>query len=316
MANKQSPGKLRIYLANLSHAGPRIKDWVFDLVGQERIFALESFWQRGAVDEALRRRSKFKIFLDSGAYSWHSATLKSGGDLDRQAERKYLNAYIAFIHRYKDRFHVYANLDVIGDPVRTLENQKYMESNGLNPLPVFHYSVEQIQRQVRKQHFKFLTELVENYDYIGLGGGASEGLSGNTTQFGDDVFRIIKDVSPGVKVHGFGVTSIPSLLRYPFFSVDSTTWLIIAINGSVIVPRGGKVYTEKPVMIKISQLWQDWARYSKQYVQRTLDYFDSIGVDVEKMTSPDMGYEERQRANILYFMTLAEELCRADGKDR
>ena len=41
---------------------------------------------------------------------------------------------------------------------------------------------------------------------------------------------------PIVKVHGFGLTSLPLMMRYPWYSVDSSTWVQWAANGMVLVP--------------------------------------------------------------------------------
>lgn len=52
----------------------------------------------------------------------------------------------------------YAGLDVIGDPQKTLENTKYMESKyGLNPLPTFHVGSD----------IKYLKPLL-SYNYIAI----------------------------------------------------------------------------------------------------------------------------------------------------
>lgn len=49
-----------------------------------------------------------------------------------------IDEYIAYIKENQAYVDVYCNLDVIGDPVRTWENQRYMERQGLKPLPVYH----------------------------------------------------------------------------------------------------------------------------------------------------------------------------------
>jgi hypothetical protein len=42
---------------------------------------------------------------------------------------------------------------------------------------------------------------------------------------------------PKIKVHGFGLTSLPLMLRYPWYSVDSTSWVITGRLGSIYVPK-------------------------------------------------------------------------------
>jgi hypothetical protein len=56
-------------------------------------------------------------------------------------------------------------------------------------------------------------------------------------------------------VHGFGLTSLPLMLRYPWYSVDSTTWLMTSRMGSIYIPRwknGKWVYDEMSWKVAVS----------------------------------------------------------------
>ena len=178
------------------------------------------------------------VFLDSGAFTaW-----TKGMEIDIQK-------YIEFIKQNQDVITVYANLDVISkdrfsmgtkeSAELTLRNQKIMEEAGLSPLPVFHIG----------EPFEYLEYYINHYDYIGLGG--MVGKSKQTlSSWLDVVFRqYICDERgyPKVKVHGFGLTSIPLMVKYPWYSVDSGTWMKEAVTGKVMVPylRQGKwIYDE------------------------------------------------------------------------
>ncbi len=144
-----------------------------------------------------------ELFLDSGAFSANSKGVKI--DIDR---------YIDFIKENQKYIKVYANLDVIGDYKKTQENQEYIEAKGLNPLPTFHY-------------FSPLSELekmIKKYDYIALGGLVPLSLQQERLKkWLDRCFNIIK---VKVKVHGFGVNALWTWERYPFYSVDATSWLV------------------------------------------------------------------------------------------
>jgi len=71
---------------------------------------------------------KYEIFLDSGAFQ----VLSLGSEIT-------LKEYAEFIRQYD--FKLYANLDVIGDAQRTLDNQEAMEDMDLLPVPVFHRQI-------------------------------------------------------------------------------------------------------------------------------------------------------------------------------
>ena len=45
------------------------------------------------------------------------------------------------------------------------------------------------------------------------------------------------DGTPKIKVHGFGLTAIPLMERYPWYSVDSSSWVQVSSNGSIMLPN-------------------------------------------------------------------------------
>jgi hypothetical protein len=154
---------------------------------------------------------KVNVMLDSGAYSaW-----RSGAVID-------LDAYIAFIKKYRDLIGYYVNLDVIpGRPNKTptlaeidvsakqgQDNLRYMIANGLKEaLPVYHQS----------ERLAVLHDMLKHHDYIGIAPHGSEKVN---RQWLDAVFRYIKNTGAKVKTHGFGITSTNLIHRYPWASVD------------------------------------------------------------------------------------------------
>jgi hypothetical protein len=46
---------------------------------------------------------------------------------------------------------------------------------------------------------------------------------------------------PRLKVHGFGITAIPIMERYPWHSVDSSSWIQSAAFGGIITPQWGPI---------------------------------------------------------------------------
>lgn len=162
---------------------------------------------------------KVDLFLDSGAFS----AFTQGITIDIQE-------YITFIKEHQNNLEVYANLDVIGDPAGTWKNQKIMEKAGLNPLPCFHYGEDP----------KWLLRyLADGHKYIALGGMVPISSKDLVTWLDPIFSKYIcdEDGFPKVKIHGFGLTSLRLMLRYPWFSVDSTSWVVTGRMGSVYVPK-------------------------------------------------------------------------------
>lgn len=169
------------------------------------------------------RRDGVKVFLDSGAFSAFS----KGVSVD-------LNKYCDYIHANQDIIEFPSVLDAIGDPDGTWRNQDAMERQGVRPLPCFHYGEPEV----------VLEYYVKNYEYITIGGMVPI----STPQLLIWLDRIwtdyltLPDGTPKVKVHGFGLTSLPLMFRYPWYSVDSSTWVQWAANGMILVPgRAGQV---------------------------------------------------------------------------
>ncbi len=179
---------------------------------------------------------KVQLFIDSGAFSAWSRGVKIN-----------IDDYIRFIKENIDIIDFYANLDVIGDVESTWKNQKIIEEAGLHPLPVYHM----------KDPIEYLYKCLDNYEYFCLGGMARGYTTFDRYHFLDRCFEIICDTPnryPKCKVHGFGISSLRMLLRYPWYSVDSTTWIMQSQVGSIIIPRWKDrwIYDEQSWIVYVS----------------------------------------------------------------
>jgi len=213
---------------------------------------------------------KINLFLDSGAFSAWS----KGIEIDIQN-------YIKFIKANAEYLTVYSVLDSIGDPEKTLENQNIMEQAGLNPLPCFHYG----------EDISYFKRYIEKYEYIALGGMVPI-PNKSLMPWLDSLFaNYICDSSTGlpkVKIHGFGMTSLELMLRYPWYSVDSTSWVLTGRFGGVFVPRkiGGKYnYLENPWKVNVSnrspkkeEEGQHFFSFSEMERTIILEYFEQYGM--------------------------------------
>jgi hypothetical protein len=177
------------------------------------------------------------IFLDSGAFS----AMSQGVHID-------IVDYIAFVKQNKSKIKVYANLDVIGNAEATLRNQEIMEKAGLNPLPCYHYGEDK----------KWLQMYCEKYKYFAIGGMVPYTRKPDVLiKFLDNCFNIIMKYDK-IKIHAFGIAgSLKLLLKYPFYSVDSTSWLQTAKFGQVIELKHAKVRDKKTLEDKL------WLKTSK-----------------------------------------------------
>ena len=291
----------RIYLARFLTASKRQHATDLLEMGRDgKIFALESFWTSNEILKIWEEYPEVKVFLDSGAY-----TLVNQKVDDLQ---KYLDDYIDFILKYEDRLWGYVNLDDIGNVEISWKNQKYMEKRGVKPVPAYHYG----------EDFKWLEKCVNEYDYVGIGG-VSRGVSAkvNNILF-DRIFNYIDKKNLSTKFHAFGITRFSLLARYPWHTVDSTTWLQNAIYGRIMLPR----YNERekrfnfmctPFAVSVSDIslnktGTEHSHYSVTYspkiVERIEEYFRLVGIDSEKLKTV---VAERYKANVLFYDRLQNE---------
>jgi hypothetical protein len=177
--------------------------------------------------------------LDSGAYSvW-----RRGATVD-------IGEYADYCATREDDLDWYANLDSITDWKKTLRNQAELERRGLSPVPVFHLG----------EPWALLDDLVYSYSRVAIGRGQKVPFALLTTmlEFVFDRYSAPRDAArrleargvrregdegarrpatvaavsaplragraPFVKFHGFRMTDRRLIARFPFDSVDSTTW--------------------------------------------------------------------------------------------
>ena len=181
-----------------------------------------------------------KLFVDSGAFSAHT----KGRELD-------VDEYIEYLNARQGCFEVIAQVDKIpGEfgkkktreqlleaPELSWENYLYMRDRVIdynNLTPIFHQG----------EDFKHLHRMLEttfdgeHIPYIGISP-ANDVSTKEKAKWFETVFRLIRDSSnPNVKTHAFGMTSLDLLEQYPFYSADSTSWLMTSANGSIMTSWG------------------------------------------------------------------------------
>lgn len=189
--------------ANISKmSGP---DWV-----------LESYYYLTGKGVEEIREAGGSIFLDSGAFTMFT----KGVEID-------LKDYAQFIKENSDIFHVASSIDVIGrgKEQESYDNFRRLLDYGAKVQPVHH---------ARDKDDWLGRYLDEGHDYIFLGGMVAE----STNYLRDwldhvwEKYLTNPDGTAKVKVHGFGLTTLDLMFRYPWYSVDSTSWVMTSRYGS------------------------------------------------------------------------------------
>lgn len=231
------------------------------------------------------------IFMDSGAYGlFNIHVIKTGGEvmgkhgkvLDRrdggfQAAkdyswfdltpgsdcRKYLARYANVIKKCPDNTEtMFVNVDAIKNPDKSWEvHQFFLKEYGIWLKPVVHFGAS------LKHLHRYLD--TGKCDLLGMGGLGHQTSIMSYMKWADSIYQVLCPASngykPTVRTHGFAMTSHKLICRYPWWSVDSATWVKLAAYGWLLVPRwnGQWRFDVPPLQINMSRRPLDVGRKTK-----------------------------------------------------
>lgn len=286
------------------------------------------------------------LFIDSGAFSLYNQNVapakrigKNGKPLARPPTRfdrsdvsyytlekgsefrHYCDSYASFMREMKTRSAsmLFANIDVILNPDKTWEIQQYFEKeHGLKPVPIVHCGTP----------IKYVDRYIL-YPLLGVGGFAS--ASGHAGYLGwtDDLFKHIcpkeNDYLPVIRTHGFAMTSWKMITRYPWWSVDSTTWCRVSGFGTLYVPpwtqEKGFRFDAPPILINfshrsptVSDRHRHFDNVGRSVKANCLKWIEHVGVPLGSLDSngkvKEYGvvthHKARYIANLTYLKDLEE----------
>lgn len=212
------------------------------------------------------------IIVDSGAFSvW------SKGDVVD------IKKYESFCKTLKDFIPVknemrFVNLDVLPgqfgriptqmereeSAARGWQNMLYLESKGLKVIPVYH----------QYESLDWLHRMMEHTDYIGISP-ANDASSLSKESFMKTTFSITRNK---IRCHGFAVTGYSQLIKFPFYSVDSSSWASGGRFARIPIIVDGKMksfnFKDKEMLMKF---WDKIPHQGKNVLE---SYQDRIRVGV------------------------------------
>ena len=186
---------------------------------------------------------KEDLMVDSGAHSWNKVHDHFGmvGKKKLQPAAKFIEYYFEFIKKHKDKRVIWVEFDVYKDlPIEVIDDfYNRVMHLGIKGkfIRVYHHYLDPIEGD----YSTLKKWIAEGQTFIGLG-------ADNLPNF-DDIFSITKDK---IKFHGFALTRLPVIEKYPFFSVDSTTPLSTIIFGRYSKPVFG--YEGRDAIEKIKSI--------------------------------------------------------------
>ncbi|MDH5182502.1 MAG: hypothetical protein OEX12_01310 [Gammaproteobacteria bacterium] len=165
------------------------------------------------------------LMLDSGAYT----ALKQNTPI-------WIWEYIDFIKLYKKHFWPIVVLDVIGSPVFSEVNWRLMQHYlpEVEIMPVYHSGepYSHLQRYID-----------QGTKYVGIAPYSSMSNEKSIQMFLENVWEQTDITS--IDMHGFGYLNLTNLHRFRMTTADSTTWVMAAAHGRLVLPPelGGQTIT-------------------------------------------------------------------------
>lgn len=234
----------------------------------------------------------------------------------------YVDTYARFVKRNLAYIDYYVTVDVIFNAKLSWRVLKYLENeHGLKPVPVIHFGTE----------LKWIHKHLEaGYEFLGIGGLGQEAKKGSYLIWADKVFDILCPLPsrlPIVRTHGFAMTAHSLLTRYPWWSVDSASWVRGSAYGFIYVPRKRKgkydynvppfticVSTGSPLMTKggsrhLNTISAGERRIIKEWIRHINMPLGSVDEQNEMVAwGVISNHKARARANLKYFCELMRSM--------
>jgi hypothetical protein len=162
--------------------------------------------------ERLRKHPNTRVFIDSGAFTFK----EQGQGKSLKDWELYIEEYVKWALENKEYIIAVANLDIealVGEAKVQEWNRKYFEPLEAKGLPVCYIWHP-------RSGFPLWENYCKQYNYIGI---SSEVISESETML-KRLFSIAKKYN--TLVHGMAFTKSQLLVKYPFYSIDSTSWIV------------------------------------------------------------------------------------------
>lgn len=258
--------------------------------------------QADALHECMEKG--YRIFLDSGGHTFHNFRYKDWGrkklglqDMARadrvqaldKIMRHFLVAYAAYVKKcyaagYTFDFYVTFDAERRCELIRELTDQLF--DLGIHPVPVYHgdASLDYVRRYIDEGH-----------QLIGVG----TSFEGKRNKIGRQRYyaSVIELCDKHkVKCHGFAITG-DMMFQFPWYSVDSTTWLKCAAYGKILefLPERQRISTIHVSSRFVNQNYGSLEQLSPEVQKYIRGKVEAQGFDWDRIRI-DLGYRATYNA--------------------
>jgi len=91
-----------------------------------------------------------------------------------------------------------------------------------------------------------------------------------------------EDGTPKLKVHGFGLTSVFLMARYPWYSVDSSSWVQLGGMGNIFLPEHGTIAVSEHAPQR-KEMFKHVDTLPTEHRDVIVGYIEGLGFDLERL---------------------------------
>ena len=234
-----------------------------------------------------------KFFVDSGAFTFISNL--EFQDYTIEQWEKYIETYLRWIEKHQSIVFAFASLDLeylVGGEQVQIWNEKYFEPfmlrTGIPVCFVYHDNATKLTWE----------QYCQRYPYVGVSWGGLD-TQGNDLKYGMNKLKVAEKY--GAVVHGMAMTHTSLLTKLPFYTVDSTTWLVGLQYGEINFWTGKKMSRLKKDKWKGSMLPQVVAKGFNEQRLLDEDKEEMIKVNVHAFIEAEEFVQEKLKSRMYWL---------------
>ena len=245
-----------------------------------------------------------KFFVDSGAFTFISNL--EFQDYTIEQWEKYIETYLRWIEKHQNIVFAFASLDLeylVGGEQVQIWNEKYFEPfmlrTGIPVCFVYHDNATKLTWE----------QYCQRYPYVGVSWGGLD-TQGNDLKYGMNKLKVAEKY--GAVVHGMAMTQTALLTKLPFYTVDSTTWLVGLQYGEINFWTGKKMSRLKKDKWKGAMLPQVVAKGFNEQKLLDEDKEEMIKVNVHAFIEAEEYVQEKLKSRMYWLRPDSVERTEAD----
>lgn len=234
-----------------------------------------------------------KFFVDSGAYTFINSLEYQ--DYETEQWEKYIQQYLRWIEKHRTIIFAFASLDIenlVGGEQVQQWNEKYFEPFMLRTgIPVCFVYHDNSTKLTWEQY-------CQRYPYVGVSWGEVDTQT-NDLNYGTAKLRVAEKY--GAVCHGMAMTHTSLLTKLPFYTVDSTTWLVGLQYGEINFWTGQKMSRLKKEKWKGTMLSQIVAKGFDEQKLLEEDKEELVKVNVHAFIEAEKFVQDRLKSRMYWL---------------